>query len=68
MNPDDLIESADNYLKSGDFEKAINFYDKALSIDNTNSSVWKNKGIAYIGLTVGTIRIKDILNKYKKAK
>ncbi len=54
LNTTELIKSAENYFniaysayEKGDYDKAIENYDKATDLNPKNEKAWFNKGIAY---------------------
>ena len=43
---DDLIKNGKNFLESGDFERALSFFDQALLIDQNDAELWNFKGVS----------------------
>ena len=43
---EDLIKNGKNFLESGDFEKALSFFDQALLLDKNDPELWNFKGVS----------------------
>tara|TARA_B100000686_G_C16180736_1_gene660843 strand:+ start:204 stop:428 length:225 start_codon:yes stop_codon:yes gene_type:complete len=46
MDVDILVKSGKKYLDEGDYDRALSFFDQALSIEPINADLWNLKGIA----------------------
>jgi len=42
---DDLIKNGNEFLQSGDYEKALSYYEQALLIKPDDPDLWNQKGI-----------------------
>ena len=45
LNVTELIKKGKVLLDSGDFEKALSFFEQALLIDQNNPEIWNFKGV-----------------------
>ncbi len=58
-----LIHKGIDMVKRGLYEKAIEYYDRALEINPSSSDAWNNKGVALYNLS----RVEEALECYERA-
>nr|MBI1231988.1 tetratricopeptide repeat protein [Cytophagales bacterium] len=46
-SPDELLTEGINHLKSGEYTKAIEYFDRVIEKDSANFAAWNVKGVAY---------------------
>ncbi|HEC80221.1 MAG TPA: tetratricopeptide repeat protein, partial [Firmicutes bacterium] len=44
---EEWFDAGNRYLKNGDYEKAIECFDRALELSPENDDIWYNKGVAH---------------------
>jgi len=54
-SPEEVVKQGDTFLYNRQFRQALDSYSMALTIDPRDSSIWRKKGISYIGLATGTV-------------